>query len=67
MILHKLHDPNHIWEEDDMVFPMVERLFSEADISKLYQAFQEVEARNPPNTHERFHAFAEHLSKHVAG
>ncbi len=59
--------PNHIWKEDDMVFPMVERLFSEADRSELYKGFQEVEAKNPPGTHERFHAFAERLSKHVAG
>jgi hemerythrin-like domain-containing protein len=50
--------PNHIWKEDDMVFPMVEHLFSEADRSELYKGFQEVEAKNPPGTHERFHAFA---------
>lgn len=30
--------PNHIWKEDDMVFPMVERLFSEADRSELYES-----------------------------
>lgn len=59
--------PNHIWKEDDMVFPMVERLFSEADRSELYKAFQAVEAKNPPDTHERFHAFAERLSKHATG
>lgn len=59
--------PNHIWKEDDMVFPMVERLFSEADRSELYRGFEEIEANNPPDTHERFHAFAERLSKYVAG
>jgi len=59
--------PNHIWKEDDMVFPMVERLFSEADRSELYKGFQDVEAKNPPGTHERFHAFAERLSRHAIG
>ncbi|MGE0666202.1 MAG: hemerythrin domain-containing protein [Sphingomonadales bacterium] len=53
--------PNHIWKEDEMVFPMVQRLIPEGDRITLYAAFQEVEARNPPGTHERFHAFARQL------
>jgi hemerythrin-like domain-containing protein len=59
--------PNHIWKEDDMVFPMVARLFPEADKMALYGQFQEVEAKNPPGTHERFHVFAERLSTQGTG
>lgn len=57
--------PNHIWKEDDMVFPMVERLFPEKDRSELYARFQEVEAENPPGAHERFHEFAEKFLEHM--
>jgi len=59
--------PNHIWKEDDMVFPMVERIFSELDRSELYKGFQQVEAKNPPGAQERFRTFAEHFSKYGAG
>jgi len=51
--------PNHIWKEDDMVFPMVERLFSEVDRLELYQKFQEVDARMEQESHKRFCDFAE--------
>ena len=54
---------NHIWKEDEMVFPMAQRLIPEGDRLTLYAAFQEVEARNPPGTHERFHAFARKLGE----
>jgi hemerythrin-like domain-containing protein len=53
---------NHIWKEDEMVFPMVQRLLPEGDREALYAAFQEVEAKNPPGTHDRFSAFASQLA-----
>jgi len=53
--------PNHIWKEDQMVFPMAGRLLPEDARAALYAAFEAVEAENPPGTHERFHAFAEQL------
>lgn len=51
--------PNHIWKEDAMVFPMAGRLFPPEALSELYAQFQEVEAKNPPGAHERYHKFAE--------
>lgn len=58
--------PNHIWKEDDMVFPMAARLLSDEARAELYARFEEVEATNPPDTHERFHRFAERLAAATA-
>jgi len=54
--------PNHIWKEDEMVFPLVDRLMPPDSRQRLLARFEEVEARNPPGTHERFHTFAAHLT-----
>jgi hypothetical protein len=53
---------DHIWKEDDMVFPMAVRLIPAKDRERLFIQFTEVEARNPPGTHERFHDFAKRLA-----
>jgi hemerythrin-like domain-containing protein len=53
--------PNHIWKEDEMVFPMAERLLPAEARAELYAQFQGVEAKNPPDAHEHFHRFAEHF------
>ena len=54
--------PDHIWKEDDMVFPMSARLIPAKDRERLFVQFTEVEARNPPGTHERYHDFARRLA-----
>ncbi|MCB0639132.1 MAG: multicopper oxidase domain-containing protein, partial [Lewinella sp.] len=54
--------PEHIWKEDQMVFPMVERLVPAEARRQIFAEFEEVEARNAPGTHERFHHFAARLS-----
>lgn len=54
--------PEHIWKEDQMVFPMVERLVPAGARRQIFAEFEEVEARNAPGTHERFHHFAARLS-----
>ena len=55
--------PDHIWKEDVMVFPMAGRLIPAEVRERLFSQFEEVEARNPPDTHERFHEFATRLSE----
>jgi len=55
--------PEHIWKEDEMVFPMARRLLSSEERARLFKQFEEVEARNPPGTHQRFHRFADQLTK----
>ncbi len=54
--------PDHIWKEDEMVLPMARRLISAKDRERLSAQFAEVEARNPPGTHERHHDFARRLA-----
>jgi hemerythrin-like domain-containing protein len=54
--------PNHIWKEDDMVFPMVGRLLPAEARAELYTQFEGIEARNPPGAHENFHRFAESIA-----
>ena len=60
---------SHIWKEDNMVFPMVDRLFSAADISRLAERFEQAEAELGEE-HEIFERFAESLERnsqtHVA-
>jgi hemerythrin-like domain-containing protein len=51
---------NHIWKEDAMVFPMVERLFSEAERDELYEAFEKAEEEIGAD-HEELAAFARSL------
>jgi len=54
--------PDHIWKEDEMVFPMAERLIPEDERRRLLAQFEEVESRNPPGTAERFLDFANRIS-----
>jgi hemerythrin-like domain-containing protein len=55
--------PNHIWKEDEMVFPMAARLLPDEARAELHEGFEKVEAENPPDTHERFHRFAERIAE----
>lgn len=54
--------PNHIWKEDEMVFPMVDRLFDEADLRKLQSSFERAEDELGQNR-ARHLEFAADISK----
>jgi hemerythrin-like domain-containing protein len=51
---------DHMWKEDAMVFPMVERLFTEAERDALYKAFEQAEEAIGAD-HEALAAFARGL------
>lgn len=55
--------PNHIWKEDEMVFPMAAHLLPDEARAELYAQFEDVEAKNPADAHERFHQIAERIGK----
>lgn len=52
--------PDHIWKEDEMVFPMTARLFSERDLSDIRRRFDEAEAEFG-HDHQSWVAFADTL------
>ena len=56
----------HIRDEEKLVFPMVKLVLPVETHSRLYAQFEEVDARNPPGTHERFHEFANRLAATAA-
>jgi hemerythrin-like domain-containing protein len=49
--------PNHIWKEDEMVFPMARRLFTQAELEALGARFEQAEI-DLGQDHDRFVAFA---------
>jgi hemerythrin-like domain-containing protein len=56
---------NHIWKEDEMVFPMVDRLFSEEERTALFGRFEKAEEEIGAD-HETLAAFAEELDRKAA-
>lgn len=52
---------SHIWKEDNMVFPMVDRLFSAEDIKRLAERFEQAETELGEE-HESLERFAESFS-----
>ncbi len=57
--------PNHIWKEDQMVFPMAENLFDAAETARLAADFAAAE-REMGAEHERHAAFADELAARLA-
>lgn len=55
---------NHIWKEDEMVFPMVDRLFSAEERKTLFERFETAEAEIGAD-HEALAEFALALEKEV--
>lgn len=53
---------SHIWKEDNMVFPMVDRLFSAEDIDSLAERFEQTEVELG-REHETLERFAEGLER----
>ncbi len=58
--------PNHIWKENEMVFPMAERLFSQAEIENLKFEFDKAESELGQD-HERYVAFADAIERLSGG
>ena len=56
--------PNHIWKEDQMVFPMAERLFDAVETARLAADFAAAE-RDIGAEHERHAAFADELMERL--
>ena len=54
--------PDHIWKEDDMVFPMVDRLFEPGDLEQLRADFDKAEEELGKN-HDWFVAFADQIAE----
>lgn len=52
--------PSHIWKEDEMVFPMAQRLFSQEEMKKLSIDFKQAENEYGKN-HDQYIAFANEL------
>ena len=59
--------PNHIWKEDEMVFPMAESVLPAQARKELYRQFKAVNARQPDDLQQRSESFAERLAKAVKG
>lgn len=53
--------PNHIWKEDQMVFPLAEKLFDPAETARLAADF-DVAEREMGAEHEHHAAFADELT-----
>ena len=58
---------HHIRDEERLVFPMVKQILPIKTRERLYEQFMEIDARNPPGTHERFQEFAQRLAAIPAG
>lgn len=52
--------PNHIWKEDEMVFPMAQRLFTQDELKKLKTDFDKAESEFGQD-HDQYIAFANEM------
>jgi hemerythrin-like domain-containing protein len=56
----------HIMKEDNVLFPMADRVLSPADQQELTQRFQQVETEvMGPGVHERYHQLLDDLEKEL--
>ncbi len=53
--------PGHIWKEDYLLFPMANKILSDADQEKLHQEFERVETRIGHRVHHALEEFAERV------
>ena len=56
--------PGHIWKEDEMVFPLVDRLFSAEQKQALHEGFCRVED-GKGHDHQHYAAFADSLAERL--
>lgn len=54
--------PNHIWKEEEMVFPMAERMFPTELRNTLFRQFKDVDADHLKGNRAKFQQFAERIS-----
>lgn len=52
--------PNHIWKEDEMAFPMAQRLFTQDELKQLKSDFDKAE-REFGHGHDQYIAFADEM------
>nr|MDO8135407.1 PAS domain-containing protein [Candidatus Njordarchaeum guaymaensis] len=57
---------DHVWKEDDTLYPMGKRVLSETDASKLVTGFEGIEKELGRGVHEKYHELAEKLVKETA-
>ena len=56
----------HIAKEDNVLFPMADRVLSAADQAELEQRFEQIETeRMGPDTHERYHRLLDELEREM--
>jgi hemerythrin-like domain-containing protein len=57
----------HIWKENNVLFPMADQALSDTDQEKLHAAFEHIEqTRLGPGVHERYHALIAEYQNIVA-
>lgn len=56
---------NHIWKEDEMVFPMADRLFTDDEREGLFERFEQAETEIGAD-HEALAKFAERLDRETS-
>ncbi len=57
----------HIAKENDILFAMADQILADADQTKLFDAFEQIEAtRTGPGEHERYHAMIAEYQKIAA-
>jgi hemerythrin-like domain-containing protein len=54
----------HIYKENNVLFPMAQQVLSGEDLQELAAAFQKVEAERFAQAHERYHQLAHQLAGH---
>ena len=53
----------HIWKEDNILFPLAQRILDAEDTGRLMEAFAAVEKEHGAETHQHFVRFAESLER----
>lgn len=52
----------HFWKETDILYPMAQRVLSQADASNVLAGLLQTEADLGPDTHERYYALADRIA-----
>ena len=57
--------PAHIWKEDYLLFPMADKILSDADLELLLRQFETAEKGLGTDTHDTFERLADDLSRRI--
>lgn len=52
------HYPNHIWKEENMLFPMANRILTIEDLQRLMVGFERIDGQHGQKLHDRLESFA---------